>query len=254
MKIVEVLREYDISTTPRAYAGFSGPQQPPPSIIAAGPAAIADWHTRMQAVGPQTRSITLPPHRPMPAVPPRKPMPPSRMPVAPGGANLGAAPRPAIGGVPDRTEDRNLSPPQIQAARGTPLQRQGLFGTNAPPLPSMAGKNGYASAPDPRALAANTQNAAQNLGLAGSQKPFAPAPAPTSNLVVGGALKNAVAQAAQQSSMNLPTRNALTAPVQAPQPSGGFSTVRGGTGPTRVPSEKPVPAPAASPPEPFIGV
>lgn len=36
---------------PRNYAGFSGPQQAPPSIAAGGPAAIANWQRQMAAVG-----------------------------------------------------------------------------------------------------------------------------------------------------------------------------------------------------------
>ena len=98
------------------------------------------------------------------------PPPPPRKPPVPGvsasrQAPIGAAPRPAIGGVPDRVEDRNLSPQQIQQQRGTPVQSRGLFGTNVPPVPSLAGTGGYASAPDPRIVAANTSNAAEKFGM-----------------------------------------------------------------------------------------
>jgi hypothetical protein len=82
VKIAEIIREYDTSTAPRTYTGFSGPQQPPPSIVAAGPTAVANWHTQMQAIGQARPALPARPSalhqqaRSVPPAPPRKPAPP----------------------------------------------------------------------------------------------------------------------------------------------------------------------------------
>jgi hypothetical protein len=68
------------SVAARNYAGFNGPQAPPPSIQAGGPAAIQQWQQQMSAVGNQApvggnRQQTS--HGPTvaPPVPPQKPTP-----------------------------------------------------------------------------------------------------------------------------------------------------------------------------------
>jgi hypothetical protein len=114
---------------PRNYAGFNGPQAPPASIQAGGPAAIQQWQNQMAAVGRQ----------PSPGVSAaRAPTSPSTI------RSPSASSRPAL-------NFPQVGQHSLDAPTGTPaLRPQAITGAMNSPQASPAQTSAMASTPQPR--------------------------------------------------------------------------------------------------------
>jgi hypothetical protein len=136
------------SITPQNYAGFSGPQAPPPSVQAGGAGAIQNWHSQMQQVGqqpsgdaspsPAARRPTAAP--PMPSV---KPTPPgsTAAPAAPT-APAASAPTAGVGKPPVTLPDGSWKPQQNNGTSIVPPQNLGNPNVkNGPHSPASLGYN-----------------------------------------------------------------------------------------------------------------
>lgn len=190
---------------PRNYAGFSGPQAPPPSIQAGGPGAVRQWQQQMAAVGGQSRPTGSGRPSTSQARPATTPRPSASHPAAPAAPSGPAAPAGktnAAGGgmgvpplIPAFQPGRaaQLGSPEMARLPGpNAAARPQIGGPGQPRLPPPEGTagarpagpaGGAAAEPAPSGMARNYPNSARFGSIPGGNAAGAGAGAETGGVM-----------------------------------------------------------------------